>query len=85
MNTQMVNELRNFHEFVGEKVNTGGAISPEDILDEWRSLHPADGALEEEVAAIQEALDDMAAGDAGRPFADSDREFRARHNVPPKA
>ena len=38
----------------------------------------------DEVAAIKEALDDMANGDAGMPFDDFDREFRRRHNLPAK-
>lgn len=55
-------------------------MSPEEVLDEWRSLHPVDE--EGEIAAVEEALDDLAAGDVGRSFADADREFRARHNLP---
>ena len=35
-------------------------------------------------AAIKEALDDMANGDAGMPFDDFDREFRRRHQLPAK-
>ena len=34
MDTQPPNELRNFHRFVGEKVNNGdAALSPEEVLD----------------------------------------------------
>jgi hypothetical protein len=51
-------------------------------LDEW-PRPPADSAsFEEDVAAIQEALDDVANGDRGMPFAQFDREFRIRHNLP---
>jgi hypothetical protein len=38
--------------------------------------------LDEEVAAIGEALDDMAKGDKGFPFDEFDRDFRKRHNLP---
>ncbi|HYV36688.1 MAG TPA: hypothetical protein VE988_13355, partial [Gemmataceae bacterium] len=69
MNTQTPNELHDFHHFVGEKVNNGGAsLSPEEVLDEWRSLHPDPDAFEGDTAAIQEAIDDMENGDVGMPF-----------------
>ena len=36
----------------------------------------------DDVAAIQEALDDLTSGDKGMPFEDFDREFRERHHLP---
>jgi hypothetical protein len=82
MNAQSLDDLRDFHQFAGEKVNNGGAaLSPEEVLDEWRMLHPAPQAVAEEVAAIQEAIDDMENGDTGIPFQEFDRNFRARHNL----
>ena len=86
MNTQSLDELRDFHRFVGEKVGNGGAaLSPEEVLEEWRNLHPTAAAVEEEVAAIQEAIDDLENGDEGIPFEEFDRDFRARHKLPPNA
>lgn len=86
MNTQALNDLRDFHHFVGEKVNNGGASqSPEEVLDEWRVLHPDPEEVEEDIAAIQEAIHDMENGDTGIPFAEFDREFRARRNLPTKS
>jgi hypothetical protein len=86
MNAQPLNDLRDFHRFVGEKVSDGGsALSPEEVLDEWRTLHPAPEALEEDCAAIQEAIDDMDHGDTGISFAEFDRDFRARRNLPPQS
>jgi hypothetical protein len=80
MNAETGNELRDFHRFIGEKVVNGGVTAtPEEVLDEWRTLHP-DPA---DVAAIQEAIDDLEDGDVGKPLDDFDREFRARHNLPP--
>jgi hypothetical protein len=74
MSAHSVEELRAFHQFVGDKVNDGGSsLSPEDVLDEWRTIHPEAKASAEEIAAIQEAI----------PFDDFDRDFRARHNLPP--
>jgi len=82
MNIPALDELRDFHRFVGEKVNNGGvALSPEEVLDEWRMLHPDPGAAEGEVAAIQEAIDDMENGDKGIPFEEFDRDFRASRNL----
>jgi hypothetical protein len=86
MNTLSIDELRDFHRFVGDKVNNGGAtLSPEEVLDEWRMLHPDPEAVAEDVAAIQEAIDDMEKGDTGIPLEEFDRNFRARHNLQPKS
>jgi hypothetical protein len=83
MSTSSSNNLRDFYQFVGDKVNNGGAsLTPEEVLDEWRMLHPDPEMIEEDVAAIQEAIDDMAKGDTGIAFAEFDREFRARRNLP---
>jgi hypothetical protein len=78
-----VEELRDFHRFLTDKVTSNGnVLSPEEVLDEWRQLHPQTQAFDEDVAAIQEALDDMAKGDRGIPFDQFDRDFRNRHNLP---
>lgn len=76
-------ELRAFHQFVGEKLSNGSAdFLPEEVLDEWRQLHPEPFDDEDDVAAIQAALDDVANGDKGVPFDEFDREFRRQHNIP---
>jgi hypothetical protein len=83
MSAVAVNELREFHRFLSEKVTAAATtLSPEEALDEWRRLHPSTEAIEEDAAAIQEALNDMNKGDKGIPFDDFDREFRARRNIP---
>ena len=75
-------ELRAFHEFLASKLTNGAPeLTPEEALDEWRRLNP--NAEAQELAAIKEALDDVANGDYGMPFAQFDREFRAR-NLPAK-
>jgi len=86
MSTPFPTDLHSFHQFVAEKVNGGSEhLSPEEVLDQWRTLHPAPGATHpDDLAAIQEAIDDMEAGDRGIPFEDFDREFRSRHNLPPR-
>jgi hypothetical protein len=85
MNTPSTNDLRGFHQFVGDKVNNGGAsMSPEEVLDEWRTLHPDPESVADDVTAIQEAIDDIENGEMGIPFEEFDRAFRARHDLPPK-
>jgi hypothetical protein len=78
-----LDELRKFHHFLSERL-TGGEteMSPEEAVDEWRRLNPEVQAVEDEAAAIQQALEDMANGDQGMPFDEFDREFRKRHNLP---
>jgi hypothetical protein len=83
MSSEMIEELRQFHRFLTDKLNADGIdLSPEEALDEWRRLHPQTTASNEDVAAIQEALDDLAKGNHGVPFDQFDREFRNRHNFP---
>jgi len=78
-----IKELREFHRFLTEKVGSDAVdLSPEEALDEWRRLHPPADASDEDASAIQEALDDLAAGDRGMPFDEFDREFRQRPNLP---
>jgi hypothetical protein len=82
MSARLVDELRDFHRFLSEKLSEPQVDwSPEEALDEWRRLHP-EQASGEEIAAIQEALTDMANGDQGMPFKEFDRDFRKRHNLP---
>lgn len=84
MKTHSQSDLSDFYRFVGEKVHQARAsMSPEEVLDEWRTLHPDPHAMEEDAAAIQEAIDDRECGDAGIPFEEFDREFRARRKIPP--
>jgi hypothetical protein len=83
MPTEIFEELRSFHRFLTDKLTADGMdVSPEEALDEWRRQHPQTQANGEEVAAIREALDDMAKGDRGIPFDEFDRDFRKRHNLP---
>ena len=81
MPTEMIPELREFHRFLGEKLAVAETkLSPEEALDEWRNLHPPTSGFDEDVAAIQEALDDLANGDRGIPFDQFDREFWGRRS-----
>jgi hypothetical protein len=85
MTAQPIEELREFHRFLSEKLSDGGINwSREEALDEWRRLNPDSQASEEDVAAIQEALTALANGDQGIPFEEFDRTFRKWHDLPGK-
>ena len=76
-------ELRDFHDFLSAKLGNGRAdLSPEEALDEWRRFHPDENVSDEDLAAVKEALDDVADGDRGVPWEEFDRDFRKRHGLP---
>lgn len=76
-----MSELAQFHAFVGAQLQTGDPdLSPEEVLDLWLDQHP--GEAEDDTEAIREALEDMAAGDTGRPWEEIDREFRRQNQIP---
>ena len=84
MNPNAIDELREFHAFLGEKLNNGGAhLTPEEALDDWRELHPEAFDEEDDVAAIQAALDDRDNGIKGMSLEEFDRELRKEFNLPP--
>jgi hypothetical protein len=77
-------ELARFRDFLSQLVAQGDAgFSPEEALDLWREQNPCTEEYAATVAALNEALDDMAAGDTGRPLGEFDQEFRKRHNIGP--
>jgi hypothetical protein len=81
-----MSELAQFHQFLAEKLADGGSqLSPEEVLREWRAVHPSSDLLADDYEAVRRALDEMEAGDTGTPFDDFDRQFRAKHNLPPRA
>ena len=68
-------ELHLFRDFLNAKLTNGGAdLSPEDALDEFRDLHP--DPEEDDVAAIQAAIDDFERGERGMPLEEFDRQLR---------
>jgi hypothetical protein len=83
MKSRPSTELHAFHVFLGDKLKNGGAeLLPEEALAEWRQLHPEPFDDEDDVAAIQAALDDIANGDKGMPFEEFIRGFCREHNLP---
>ena len=61
---------------------TGQYASEDDVLrDALRALE----LQHEDVAAVKQAIDDMEAGDRGKPFDEFVEEFRRKHNIPQDA
>jgi hypothetical protein len=76
-------ELRAFHAFLSEKLNNGSAdLLPEEALNEWRQLHPEPEDYEDDVAAIQAALDEVDRGEY-MSLEEFDRQMRKEFNWPP--
>ncbi len=87
MSTDSHYELQQFHQFITDALaGSEPPPSPEEALDQWRSIHPSnndDGDdvdefndYDETVAAIQEALDDPR---PSVPWEVLKQELRARH------
>jgi hypothetical protein len=76
----ILNELAQFHQFVGAQIQSGNTLSPEEALDLWRDQHP-DIAGEDATDDIGDALSDLAAGDSGISFDEFSREFRRRNQI----
>jgi len=86
MTTDTRDELKDFHRFVAEQLSSGeSALSPEEALDLWRDHHPADFEFSSTVAALREALSEMARGDTGQPLDEFDDSFRHKYQLPPHA
>lgn len=61
-----------------ERLSTGQYATEDDVLREaLRALRRQD----QDVAAVNEAIEEMEAGDRGKPFDEFVREFRAKHNI----
>ena len=56
--------------------------STADAFKEWQSLLTSDE--DDDCRAIQQALDEMDAGDHGTPWDVFDAEFRHKHHLPPR-
>ena len=76
-------QIDSFYRFATEHLARGGSErSIDELYDEWRykSLTPQE--LEENVAAVRAAIDDMNAGDTGRDAARIEQELRDELNLP---
>jgi hypothetical protein len=80
MATDQPNEAAQFHQFLGEQIDQGTNLPPEDILDAWRETHPAI-VDDDMMAAVEEALDDMDAGDIGITVEDHLKQLREQFGL----
>lgn len=74
-------ELDSFHKFAVAVVTTESTDATwEDLIDRWRIENPTPDEFEENVAAIQEAVEEMEQGRM-RPFEEFIAEFKQRNNI----
>jgi hypothetical protein len=81
MATESTSEIRAFHQFVGLFLDVEkGKPSPEELVKLWRAneIEQSDA-----VHALREAIEDMEAGDEGRPLADVARDIRKQFGFSP--
>ena len=80
MASPILEELRSFHAFLTQKIEEDGTepLSPEEALDLWRIENPGSEEREETIKAVREALEDMRAGDSGKPAAEVLAQIRRK-------
>ena len=80
------NELDLFSDFLdGLRQEPCDHISPEEAVAQWRAQQMSPEELRESVAAIQEAIADMEAGEEGMPFDEFVSKMRQKYNLSPNA
>lgn len=85
MSTNLHTDLEAFHRYIAEQIASGHRdLSPEGVLEAWRSHRVEAEEFEETVEAIGEAIHDLESGKKGQPFEEFDRRFRERHQLPPR-
>ena len=85
MSTQAPSELEGFGQFVLGLVASGEEqLTPEQALLRWKLGQLSPEEQDEEIAAIEEALADMAAGDRGMPADEFLQQLDAKLGIPPR-
>jgi len=75
-------DLKSFHEFVGEQLANGGALlTPAEALELWEFQNPSEDEEQETVEAIRRGLADVEAGRVV-PAREALAELRRKHNLP---
>ena len=82
MTLQVSSEVQ---KLLAEQMATGRFANPNDVLldalKRQRLLQDVEGELEDDWPAIQEALDEIEAGDQGRPAAEVFAELRQKYSL----
>ena len=73
-------ELFRFNEFVLGKLQSDATdLTPEQCLELWRLMHPTEKQMDENVIAIQAAIDDMNKGIPGEPAIEIHSRLRTKY------
>lgn len=76
-------QIDSFHRFASEQIQSGGKDrTVDELYDQWRFENQSPEEFEENVAAVQGAIDDMMAGDEGRDAGSLIAEVRSEYNLP---
>jgi hypothetical protein len=76
-------QIDSFHQFATEQIQNGGREkSVDELYDQWRLENLSSEELDENVAAIQGAIDDMKNGDRGRDVDEVIAEVRSKYELP---
>ncbi len=85
MATDRANDLQAFRSFIDDELAHGGAgLTLDEALARWDYENSSEEEREEIRAAIATGLADIDPGRV-RPFEEFDREFRAKHGIPPRS
>jgi len=85
MNAATANDLTAFYHFMGQKVQSPQPhASTQEVPDEWQAIRDLPLLTEDDLDAIEKALEDLANGDEASPLEQFDRELRERHGLPPR-
>ncbi|HWL10774.1 MAG TPA: hypothetical protein VNQ76_20370 [Planctomicrobium sp.] len=75
-------QIEAFHEFASEQVRKGETTwTLGELVDLWELQNLTADEFSENVAAIQEAIDDLQNGETGRPAMELVRELRGQLNL----
>jgi hypothetical protein len=79
-----INELRQFYEFLGQRLQAGEAdLSPEAALDLWRDEDSRSDEIDADaVRAIEEAIEGVRQGKPCKTLNEFERDFRAAKGLP---
>ena len=83
MSTQQ--QIDSFYRFATERIRRCSNLTMDELYDLWRLEQPTPDELDQNVRAVQAALDDLENGDRGVPLEEAIREIRKKHNLPADA
>lgn len=75
-------QVESFYQFATDHLaKRAGEKSVDELFDQWRFENLTPEEVDENVAAIQAAIDDMQNGDTGRDASEIERELRNEFNL----